>query len=232
MNNNFNYLREASRTASDQFYGELVALNEIEGAFEDFILATAKLDRIKKLLFYGENPKKDLVRSLSAMVEGFPKATACRSILAAEVNATQQPVPEQSGHDAAEHILHAVLGTATEAGEMIEHLHAVIFDNAPLDLVNLGEEVFDGQWYHAMLCRVIGITFDQGQRQNIEKLRTRFPDKFTTDAANNRDLDAERAVLEGGFVHNVGDYASSDGTVRVSLDADIVDRLSPIQTAD
>lgn len=33
--------------------------------------------------------------------------------------------------------------------------------------------------------------------KNIDKLRTRFPDKFTFKRANERDLDAERAALEG-----------------------------------
>jgi NTP pyrophosphatase (non-canonical NTP hydrolase) len=33
---------------------------------------------------------------------------------------------------------------------------------------------------------------------NIAKLKTRYPEKFTTEAAANRDLVAERAVLEGG----------------------------------
>ncbi|CAH9017221.1 NTP pyrophosphohydrolase [Vibrio phage 150E35-1] len=35
---------------------------------------------------------------------------------------------------------------------------------------------------------------------NIEKLRIRFPDKFTTDAADSRNLDAERELLESAVI--------------------------------
>jgi hypothetical protein len=33
--------------------------------------------------------------------------------------------------------------------------------------------------------------------RNIAKLRTRYPEKFASDRALNRDLEAERKVLEG-----------------------------------
>lgn len=36
-----------------------------------------------------------------------------------------------------------------------------------------------------------------GMERNIAKLKARFPDKFTEHAANNRDLEKERKILEG-----------------------------------
>lgn len=41
-----------------------------------------------------------------------------------------------------------------------------------------------------------GYTMEQAMERNIAKLMKRYPDKFTSEAALNRNLDAERATLE------------------------------------
>lgn len=41
------------------------------------------------------------------------------------------------------------------------------------------------------------LDFEEGLERNIAKLRQRFPKNFTSDKAINRDLDAERKILEG-----------------------------------
>src|SRR5262249_14290914 len=98
----------------------------------------------------------------------------------------------------ARYILHGILGVMTESGELAEAIHNALSNSeASLDVVNLSEEIGDLQWYEAMLARAIGTDFDTLQRQNIAKLKARFPDKFTESAANNRDLEKEREILEG-----------------------------------
>lgn len=47
-----------------------------------------------------------------------------------------------------------------------------------------------------VICELIGLDFWQILTNNIEKLQIRYPEKFTEEAALNRDLDAERKVLE------------------------------------
>ena len=46
------------------------------------------------------------------------------------------------------------------------------------------------------ICEVLGIDFWQALTNNISKLQVRYPEKFTEEAALNRDLAAERAELE------------------------------------
>lgn len=94
-------------------------------------------------------------------------------------------------------LLHAAIGKATEAGELLDALKKHIFYGKPLDMVNVLEEVGDGFWYDAIICDVSGVTFQQIQERNIAKLRARYPQKFEAEQAINRDLDAERRVLEG-----------------------------------
>ena len=87
---------------------------------------------------------------------------------------------------------------ATEAGELLEALHATAYRGETFDVANAGEEIGDGFWYDALLARACGLTFDGIQRTNIAKLRHRFPDHFTEYDANNRDLFGERRILEEG----------------------------------
>lgn len=93
-------------------------------------------------------------------------------------------------------IIHGIIGIATEAGELIEALFKAMFEGQTFDMVNMGEECGDIMWYQAILARKAGVTFEDWQAVNIAKLRARFPDKFTEYDAQNRDLAAERAILE------------------------------------
>lgn len=101
------------------------------------------------------------------------------------------PVADQ-GHD----IIHGGLGVATEAGELLDGLKKKHAYGKPLDLVNFREEIGDVLWYLALLCRGAGTTLDQVAERNIAKLRARYPEKFTSENALNRNLAAERAILE------------------------------------
>lgn len=99
-------------------------------------------------------------------------------------------------HENVIRLLHAAIGMETEAGEFIDALKKHIFYGKPLDLVNLQEELGDQLWYIAIACDVLGVTMEAMQMKVISKLRQRYPEKFSSEHAINRDLDAERKVLE------------------------------------
>lgn len=183
----FDYLSESERTASGEFFGHFVSFDAMLEELQSFIRVATHLDAIKKLLFYGEDVKKGRLRHT---VKGYTanEAVECLSY-------------DDESADRAAEIIHAIFGICSEAGELAEALFSVLSSGGDRDLddVNLSEEIGDLQWYEAMLARAIGTTFGMIQRQNIEKLRQRFPDKFTTEAANERDLTAERAILEGSL---------------------------------
>lgn len=95
-------------------------------------------------------------------------------------------------------ILHAVMGMVTETGEMMDALKKYLIYGKPIDVTNLAEESGDLEWYQALLLRTIKIRYEQVMAINIAKLQARYPAKFTEENALNRDLDAERAILEEG----------------------------------
>lgn len=95
---------------------------------------------------------------------------------------------------------HAADGMCTEAGEFKDVLKKWKYYGKEIDFVNLEEELGDLCYYIGLACDVLGTDFNKIQQKNIEKLRTRYPEKFDSTKAINRDLNAERQVLESGVL--------------------------------
>jgi len=93
-------------------------------------------------------------------------------------------------------LLHAAMGMQTESAEFTDMLKKHVFYGKPLDKVNLKEELGDMLWYIAIAMDVLDTTFSKEQNRVINKLKERYSDKFSQDKAENRDLEAERRVLE------------------------------------
>lgn len=93
--------------------------------------------------------------------------------------------------------LHMVMGISTEAGELLDAYKKHFAYGKELDVVNVGEEIADIMWYVSNLCRIKGINLEEMLQRNIDKLKARYPDKFSQEKALNRNLDKERDILEG-----------------------------------
>jgi len=65
------------------------------------------------------------------------------------------------------------------------------------DVLYAAELVADPLTFIIHLASIHGFDFEVVLYKNIEKLKARFPDKFTEEAALNRDLVKERKILEG-----------------------------------
>lgn len=94
------------------------------------------------------------------------------------------------------HLTHAMLGLASEVGELSDAIKRYIYYGTELNLTNVKEELGDLKWYMALLMSIIGTDDDEVERMNIAKLRARYPEKFTEDAAVNRNLSTELEVLQ------------------------------------
>ena len=98
--------------------------------------------------------------------------------------------------DGLKRLLHAGIGLSTESGEFLDALKKHIFYGKPLDKVNLAEEVGDLFWYLAIAADELGFEFEEVMEKNITKLKARYGEKFSSDKAENRNLDKEREILE------------------------------------
>lgn len=183
------YQAEAQNTKSNAFYGDAVALNVFIQRVKSAIVALHDLDEIKKALFYG--------KSYSHLIEG--RRLNCNNL---QLHNLSDNVDK--GID----LLHAIIGKATEAGELLEALYKSTIDNHPIDRTNVMEEIGDGFWYDAIALTAIDehdSGFEQCAALNNAKLRKRFPNKFTETDAINRDLPAERKVLETDIGRHIDD---------------------------
>ncbi|MBT5073252.1 MAG: nucleoside triphosphate pyrophosphohydrolase family protein [Kordiimonadaceae bacterium] len=160
------YLADSARTASNTYFTDKVTEQEVKETFDNFAATGEVLDNQKRRLFYG---KGDALSG--GEVDGFS-------------------IEKLNGN-----IVHAIYGLCTEAGEISEAFLKAA-QTGEFDEVNLKEEAGDLLWYLAMLFRELDTDFDDVATTNINKLKARFPEKFTQDKAYNRDLGTEREILE------------------------------------
>lgn len=90
--------------------------------------------------------------------------------------------------------IHAMLGMEGEMGEISEILMDpnLSDEDAKRRLV---DECGDLLWYMALAFMNRGISFEDVFQRNIDKLKARYPDKFTVELAVNRDLEKEAKVF-------------------------------------
>ncbi len=101
-------------------------------------------------------------------------------------------------------LLHAFIGLETEVGEILDALKKHIFYGKELDVVNLAEELGDLDWYKAIATDALATMLKRDpyeletsiKQTNIAKLKARFPNKFNSTDAIERNLDVERQILE------------------------------------
>lgn len=85
-------------------------------------------------------------------------------------------------------LLHGAMGLDTESGEIMDSMKRHIIYGSDLNVMNIREELGDIMWYVALICDELGLTIEQICEDNIAKLRKRYPDKFTRELAENRDV--------------------------------------------
>ena len=97
---------------------------------------------------------------------------------------------------------HALSGLSDEVGELHKDLKAFCFYGKPLDRTRAKEEAGDVLWYLNLFLDEHGLTLEVVMQAIIDKLRARFPDKFTEQAANTRDLAKEYEALGGQAIYD------------------------------
>lgn len=84
-------------------------------------------------------------------------------------------------------LLNGVIGLCGEAGEAIDIVKKAVFHNHQFNAVQFTKELGDVMWYVAMCCDALNISLDDVMQGNIEKLKKRYPDGFSTDTSINRE---------------------------------------------
>ena len=72
-------------------------------------------------------------------------------------------------------LLDASAGLAEEAGEVLAHVRKHLLQGRPLDREAVTLELGDALWCVAIAADTLGISLAEVARQNVQKLRSRFP---------------------------------------------------------
>lgn len=79
--------------------------------------------------------------------------------------------------------LHMAIGIAGEAGEVVDIIKKHSFNNKDVEPAEVLKECGDVLFYLAGLLDTYGWTIDDALSQNISKLRTRYPEGYSDQAA-------------------------------------------------
>lgn len=73
-----------------------------------------------------------------------------------------------------------------EAGEAIDLMKKVLFQGHEFDREHMAKELGDIAWYLAVSADAIGYDLESILQMNVDKLRTRYPDGFSTEQSLHR----------------------------------------------
>jgi NTP pyrophosphatase (non-canonical NTP hydrolase) len=97
---------------------------------------------------------------------------------------------------AIDNITHASLGIGGEAGEVLDHVKKVVFNDRDLDIDHIVAEIGDILWYINLMLYTVDVPWSIVLDKNIAKLQARYPDlKYDADRSLNRDVAAEKAAM-------------------------------------
>lgn len=85
---------------------------------------------------------------------------------------------------------------AISIGTAIDLLKKSVMYGKELNVAGLKQKLIDIDETTQYMLNLYGLTAAEARARNIEKLRARYGEKFTEAAANERNLEAERAILE------------------------------------
>ena len=79
-----------------------------------------------------------------------------------------------------------ILGLCGESGELADAIKKWRFHNHDLDLSNIQKELGDVMYYWVMLCHYFNLDPNDILTANVEKLKKRYPDGFSSSNSINR----------------------------------------------
>ena len=83
-------------------------------------------------------------------------------------------------------VLEGLMGLNGEAGEAIDIMKKVLFQDHEFDREHLAKELGDIAWYLAISADAIGYDLETILQMNVDKLKARYPDGFNSEQSQNR----------------------------------------------
>lgn len=179
------YCQGANCTLADTWHGDRYPVATALAVIEKFLEVSKSLDELKKALFYGDGKDGKVVEYVAGVHAGMYGESA-------------QTVDSWDDVLIDHRLIHSILGIAPESAELVDALYQAIIAKEDIDAYNFLEEIGDLMWYIHIpwVISKTGAGLSPVLRKNLLKLYQRYGDKFSNERAFNRDLEAERKVLE------------------------------------
>ena len=84
-------------------------------------------------------------------------------------------------------LLNSALGLCGESGEVADLVKKHRFQGHDLDFEHIAKELGDISWYLAVGAYSIGYDLEKILQMNVDKLKARYPNGFSTDRSLHRD---------------------------------------------
>ena len=177
------YVTDAIRTES-QITNITANKTNLIALLRMYVAIGNMIDNIKKNVFYGKPISQDVWLNLY------------QSAAFSAMEVQEEPLLDTETINIDPRLFHAIIGIATESTELVEAILIAIDNGTDIDHVNVREELGDLNWYQAIAIDASNADWDKILETNILKLKHRYPEKFTSQHAINRDLETERTILE------------------------------------
>jgi NTP pyrophosphatase (non-canonical NTP hydrolase) len=82
--------------------------------------------------------------------------------------------------------VHSVFGLVTEVGELCDIVKRTLYYGTPFNKSHFKEEMGDLMWYWINACVSEGLDPEEIMQENIDKLKQRYPEKFSEENAIKR----------------------------------------------
>lgn len=84
-------------------------------------------------------------------------------------------------------LMNGALGLCGESGEVADLVKKATFQGHELDVEHVAKELGDVAWYLAVSATAIGVDLETIMKMNIDKLRKRYPDGFSSERSQHRE---------------------------------------------
>lgn len=163
------YKDKALRTASPQFFGEKVNSEAFNKTLDELFKLNDTVDAVKKGLFYGKDNEKLLGKADEANKGAWTAIDA--------------------------DLVHAGLGLVTEGVEFLEKAVGPLRGAKKATKAELISELGDALWYANIATKPLDTDLGAVADGNIVKLAKRYPDAFSLDLANAKNVKEEDALI-------------------------------------
>jgi len=135
------------------------------------------------------NELQDELLDASIYTEVLKKRVSSMSMLSSFEDSVKRtsksnPTKEVDGQEL--DLLHFTLGVSGEAGELVDAVKKHMFYNQKLDTENVKEELGDLMFYIVAICQTLNVSLSEIMKDNVSKLKTRYPDGYSDEHAKTR----------------------------------------------